>query len=179
MLTSKVAKRYAQGLLEFAQDSSLRETLFQEMKDVIKIHQESRELKTFLASPVVDSKKKLQVAGEVFKNFSLEAKNFINLIIRQGREAHLELIAKEYINKLEELSGVQRATLTTASSLSQEVVEDIVRKSNLVNPNAKYDLDVEVNPELLGGYILRVGDQQIDVSVRSKLNQIKKEFQLN
>lgn len=179
MSNSKVAKRYAQGLLEFASDSSLRETLFQEMKDVITIHEKSRELKSFLSSPVIDSKKKLEVAQEIFKNFSTEAKNFIFLIIRQGREQHLERIAQEYINKLEDLKGVQRVTLTTASALSDSTLQEIVKNSNLVAMDSKFDLLTKVNPDLLGGYILRVGDQQIDQSVRSKLNQVKKEFQLN
>lgn len=58
------------------------------------------------------------------------------------------------------------------------MVEKILKSTQLVK-NAQYELKVSVNPEILGGYILRVGDYQIDASVKSKLNQLKKDFQLN
>ena len=179
MLTSKVAKRYAQGLLDFTQESGNTATIFAEMKDVVKIMKDSKELKNFFASPIIDAKKKIAVATEVFVNFSPVAQNLITLVIKQGRESHLQDIAQEFINKVEDLQGVQRVTLTVASELSQKNVEDIVKSSSLVDHTKNYDLKVVVNPEIIGGYILRVGDQQVDTSVRTKLSQVKKEFQLN
>ena len=101
------------------------------------------------------------------------------MVIKQGRESHLQDIAQEFINKVEDLQGVQRVTLTVASELSQKNVEDILKSSYLVDHTKNYDLNVVVNPEIIGGYILRVGDQQVDTSVRTKLSQVKKEFQLN
>ena len=179
MLTSKVAKRYAQGLLDFTQESGNTATIFAEMKDVVKIMKDSKELTNFFASPIIDAKNKIAVATEVFVNFSPVAQNLITLVIKQGRESHLQDIAQEFINKVEDLQGVQRVTLTVASELSQKNVEDIVKSSSLVDHTKNYDLKVVVNPEIIGGYILRVGDQQVDTSVRTKLSQVKKEFQLN
>ena len=86
---------------------------------------------------------------------------------------------RQFINKVEDLQGVQRVTLTVASELSQQNVESIVKSSSLVDSTKNYDLKIIVNPEIIGGYILRVGDQQVDTSVRTKLSQVKKEFQLN
>ena len=179
MLTSKVAKRYAQGLLDFTQESGNTASVFSEMKDVVKIFNESKELKNFFASPIIDAKKKTKVALEIFAQFSQVSKNLITLVIKQGRESHLQDIAQEFINKVEDLQGVQRVTLTVASELSQKNVENIVKSSSLVDHTKNYDLKVVVNPEIIGGYILRVGDQQVDTSVRTKLSQVKKEFQLN
>lgn len=179
MLTSKVAKRYAQGLLDFAQESGITDSVFSEMRDVVKTVEGSKELQNFFASPIIDSKKKISIAGEIFKNFSPVSKNIINLVIKQGRETHLKDIAQEYINKVEDMNGVQRVTLTTATQLSQQNIDEILKSTNLVNPNVKFDLKVNIRPEILGGYILRVGDQQVDASVKSKLNNIRKEFQLN
>lgn len=179
MLTSKVAKRYAQGLLDFAQESGLTDSVFSEMRDVLKIMDGSKDLRQFFASPIIDSKKKISIAGEIFKNFSPVSKNIISLVIKQGRETHLKDIAQEFINKVEDLNGVQRVTLTSATQLSQQNIDEILKSSNLVNPNTKFDLKMNINPDILGGYILRVGDQQVDASVKSKLNNIRKEFQLN
>ena len=179
MLTSKVAKRYAQGLLDFTNESGQTDAVFSEMKDVVKIMSESADLNKFFLTPYIDAKKKTEVAGEIFKSFSPVSQNLIKLIIKHGRENQLKNIAQQFINKVEDIRGVQRITLTTATQISNENIEQILRSTDLVNQNAQFDLEVNVNPAILGGYILRVGDQQVDASVKSKLNKIKKDFQLN
>lgn len=178
MLTSKVAKRYAQGLLDFTQESGNTESVFAEMKDVVKIMSESKELNQFLNTPFIDARKKDAVALEIFKNFSSVSKNIIRLVIKQGREAQLKNIAQEFINKVEDIKGTQRISLVTATKLSEQNIQKIIADSNMINVS-NYDLETIIKPEILGGYILRVGDQQIDASVKTKLNNIKKEFQLN
>lgn len=178
MLTNKVAKRYAQGLLDFSKESNQVQAIYGEMKDVVKTMSNSKDLQKFLSTPFIDYKKKLNVVKEVFKNFSPLSQNFVNLVVKQGRETHLQDIAQEFINKVDAENGVQKISLITATQLSNEVVEKILKSTQLVK-NTQYELKVSVNPEILGGYILRVGDYQIDASVKSKLNQLKKDFQLN
>lgn len=179
MLTSKVAKRYAKGLLELTQERQQTTEVLSDMKALIKILNESQELNRFLQAPFLDHNKKMQVAKEVFKSFLPVVQNLILLVIKNGRATHLKNIAQDYINKVEDLHGVQRVTLTTAAPLSQENIDKILQSSKMINAGSKPDLKVIIKPELLGGYILRVGDQQLDTSVRSKLANMKKEFQLN
>ncbi|MBW8360855.1 MAG: ATP synthase F1 subunit delta [Kaistella sp.] len=179
MLTSKVAKRYAQGLLNFTQESGKTDSVYSEMADIVKTIEKSKELQNFFASPVIDTKKKISIAMQIFKSFSPVAQNMIQLVIKQGRESQMQNIAQEFINKVEDINGVQRITLTSASSLSEGNIQNILKSSSLVNHDNKFDVKTIINPKILGGYVLRVGDQQIDASVRSKLTQLKKEFQLN
>lgn len=179
MLTSKVAKRYAQGLLNFTQESSNTPAVFQEMKDLVLTIQNSKELQSFFNSPIIDVKKKLMVANEIFKNFSPVSKNLIQLVIKHGRENQLQNIGQEFVKKVDELNGVQRITLTSATPLSQDNIQTILKSTNLVNHHNQFEVKSIINPDILGGYILRVGDQQVDASVKSKLNRLKKEFQLN
>lgn len=179
MLTSKVAKRYAQGLLDFTQESGQTAQVFSEMKDVVKLMNESKDLNKFFLTPYIDSKKKIAVASEIFKGLSGTSINLINLVIKHGRENQLKNIAQEFINKVEDINGVQRVTLTSATQLSSANVQQILESSKMVNGQTNFDLKTIINPEILGGYILRVGDQQIDASVKTKLNQVKKSFELN
>ncbi|AYZ12279.1 ATP synthase F1 subunit delta [Chryseobacterium arthrosphaerae] len=179
MLTSKVAKRYAQGLLDFTNESGQTAAVFSEMKDVVKIMAESKDLNKFFLTPYIDAKKKIEVANEIFKGLSASSQNLIRLVIKHGRENQLKNIAQEFINKVEDINGVQRVTLTTATQLSKENIDQILRSTNLVNANSNFDLKLIINQDILGGYILRVGDQQVDASVKTKLNQVKKDFQLN
>ena len=103
MLTSKVAKRYAQGLLDFTQESGNTESVFNEMKDIVKIMSQSKDLNQFFSTPIIDARKKEAIALEIFKDFSPVAKNIIRLIIKQGRESQLKGIAQEFINKVEDI----------------------------------------------------------------------------
>jgi F-type H+-transporting ATPase subunit delta len=65
-----------------------------------------------------------------------------------------------------------------ATELSKANTDEIIKSTTLIDHSRNYDLKV-VNPEIIGGYILRVGDQQVDASVKTKLSLVKKEFQLN
>ncbi|SDE72681.1 ATP synthase F1 subunit delta [Riemerella columbipharyngis] len=179
MLSSKLAKRYAKGLLDFTEESALTPTVLSEMKAISKAMKENKQLNQFFTTPILDYKTKIKIANEIFTSFSQASKNFINLVIKHGRESYLGAVAKEFTKMVEDKNGVQRITLSTASELSQENIDKILKSSSLVDHNAPHDLKTIVNPDLLGGYILRVGDQQLDTSVRTQLNNIKKEFQLN
>lgn len=179
MLTSKVAKRYAQGLLNFTQETGNTASVYGEMADIVKTIEKSRDLQNFFSSPIIDEKKKLSIALEIFKDFSPVAQNIIQLVIKHGRENQLQNIAQAFMNKVEDLNGVQRITLTAATSLSSENVQNILKSSSLVNHENKFDVKNIIDPQILGGYILRVGDQQIDASVKSKLTRLQKEFHLN
>ena len=98
MLTSKVAKRYAQGLLDFTQESRTHKHgfYFSEMKDVVKIFNESKELKTSLLRQSLTLKKKTKAALEIFAQFSQLSKNLITLVIKQGRKSSARYSTRVY-----------------------------------------------------------------------------------
>ena len=93
MGTIKIAKRYAQGLLEYTKEVGSTDVVFNEMKDVAKTISDSKELKSFFFSPIIDTKKKQRIAEEIFSCFSSTTQNMIVLVIKQGREKYLEDIA--------------------------------------------------------------------------------------
>lgn len=179
MRTGKVAKRYAQGLLNFTQESGSTASVFAEMKDLVGTIVKSKDLQNFFNSPVIENRKKISVSEEIFKSFSPVSRNLIQLVIKHGREGQLANIGQEFINKVEDLNGVQRITLTSATALSEDNIQNILKSTNLVNHQNQFDVKSIIKPEILGGYILRVGDQQIDASVKTKLDRLQKEFQLN
>jgi F-type H+-transporting ATPase subunit delta len=133
MLTSKVAKRYAQGLLNFTQETGNTASVFGEMGDIVKTIDKSKELQNFFSSPIIDAKKKISIALDIFKSFSPVSQNMITMVIKHGRENQMQNIAQEYVNKVEDLNGVQRISLTTATSLSDENIQNILKSSALVN----------------------------------------------
>ncbi len=179
MRTSKVAKRYAQGLLNFTQESGSTTSILSEMKDLVKTIEKSKDLQNFFNSPIIEVKKKISVSEEIFKTFSPLTRNLIQLVIKHGREDQLRNIGQEFVNKVEDMNGVQRITLTSATPLSEDNIQNILKSTTFVNHANEFDVTSVIDPEILGGYILRVGDQQIDTSVKAKLSRLKKEFYLN
>lgn len=177
MFSTKVAKRYAQGLLDFTKETQQTDLLFDEMKTVVQVLKDSAELNRFLNTPFIDYKKKTIVATEIFKSLSPVTQNLIKLVIKQGRESQLRNIAQAFIDKVEAEKGIQKVTLTLASPISEATIKTIIDQSNMVKQNP--DVQTIINPEILGGYILRVGDQQIDASVKTKLMRVRKQFQNN
>lgn len=176
MAATKVAKRYALGLLDFAKEQNAVEQIFGEMQSVKRILGQSKDLQNFFSTPFIEAKKKEAAAAQIFAQFSVPVQNFIKLTIKQGRETELANIAQQYIIQVENMMGIQRISLTTATEISEENVRQILQSTRLFDASKKYDIEKKIDASLLGGYILRVGDQQIDASVKSKLNGLRKEF---
>src|SRR5690606_6417550 len=140
----------------------------------------SRELAQFLSSPVLDSRRKNTIAKELFKGFSPATQNFIKLVIDQRREGLLKQIATQFNQIYDHSNNVRTAEVISASELNDELVQEILNKAkSAMGENFSYKIESKVNPDLIGGFILRVGDKQIDSTVRARLNKLKKEFEIN
>lgn len=176
----RAAKRYAKGLMQFATETGKGAEINREMIDLKNSIQSSRELAQFLSSPVLDSRKKNTIAKELFKGFSPATQNFIKLVIDQRREGLLKQIATQFNQIYDHSNNVRTAEVISASELNDELVEEILGKAKAkMGEGFTYKIENKVNPDLIGGFILRVGDKQIDSTVRARLNKLKKEFEIN
>lgn len=176
----KAAKRYAKGLIQYANESNQAEKVNSEMKDLKASIANSRELAVFLASPVLDAKRKNTIAAELFKNFSATTQKFIQLVINQGRGEILGEIASQYNGIYNHQNKISVAEVISATPLNEGLVSQIVEAARQkFNLDHSIQVENKINPDLIGGYILRIGDKQIDSSLLSKLNRLKKEFDKN
>ncbi len=176
----RAAKRYAKGLMQFANESGKAAEINQEMVDLKNSIQSSRELAQFLSSPVLDSRRKNEIAKELFKGFSPASQNFIKLVIDQRREGLLKQIASQFNELYDQSNNIRTAEVITATELNEGLIQEILEKAkSTMGANYSYKIENKINPDLIGGFILRVGDKQIDSSVRSRLNKLKKEFDIN
>jgi F-type H+-transporting ATPase subunit delta len=177
MQNPRLASRYAKSLMDISvEQNSLDETLqdVQLLDDVCGI---SREFCVMLRSPVINADKKEAAISAVFggklKPLTLA---FINLLIKKGREAFLPEIAPEFIKQYKNLKSIRTVTLTTALPIDESVKETIRTKVAAGNPDYSIDMQVKVDPELIGGFMLEMGDKLVDASVRRDLAEIKKSF---
>lgn len=180
MSVIRIASRYAKSLIDLAEERGDLDTVLEDIKSFQKAA-ENRDLYLLMKSPIINVTKKQQVFSAIFDGkFSELTLAFFKIILNKGREAYLPEIADEFIVQYKKLKHISSVKLITATALTAETVSKI--KQKLVSSDATDDhveLETEVNPDLLGGFVLQFGDRLYDASVSHKLDQLRKEFAKN
>jgi F-type H+-transporting ATPase subunit delta len=174
MNESKINVRYAKALFSLARENKDLESLKSDMETLHQCILEVPELTLMLRSPVIKVSEKYKILEDSFKNtFSSISLAFIKMVLEHRREEYLQGMARHFLSLLKTEQGIKQAELITAVPLN-----DILRKSIITFINKRFETKIElyeqVDEKLIGGFILRVGDQQIDASIASKLETIKK-----
>lgn len=175
----KVASRYAKSLLGIAIEENKLEELHNDMQLINKVCNENRELELLLKSPIVKTDKKEAILEEIFsKNISQITKSFVSIILRKKREGLLPDISNAFIDAYKAHKNITTATVTSAVNLSNQQKETIVK---LLEKQGKENIELVevVNEDIIGGIILRVGDKQVDESIKRKLINLEMEFSEN
>src|SRR5688500_12125377 len=169
----RVASRYAKSLIELAAEKGVLEQVHEDMKLFTSVVSQNRDFRLLLHNPIVKSDKKLAVINTVFKGKVNEMTlAFYNIVARKSRESILEFVATEFEKQYNIMKGIQRASVTTAAPLSPALRQQLGEK--LANETGKtIQLEEMIDPSLIGGFVLKVGDKQIDSSVRYSLRKLK------
>ncbi len=172
----RVASRYAKSITELAQEKKALDHLKGDMELFVKICEDNRDFQLMLESPIINHDKKRHILNMIFKGKVHELTlAFFDIITRKNRESDLYGIAKQILVKYNELKGIQAAEIRTAIPLSAGLKKEF---SDIVSKAVGKDviLSEEVNEDLIGGYILRVEDKQIDNSIKSSIEQLRYKF---
>ena len=102
--------------------------------------------------------------------------NFIKQIVSQGRENILEMICEEFINQYNEIKNIAKVSVTTPVALTAELKQELIKKITTDYQLSEIELEEKVDESLIGGMVLRIGDKQLDASIRRQLNDIKQEL---
>jgi len=172
---SRAAIRYAKAILDIAQTSGKAEAVNNDMKSIVTAVAESAELKDFLSSPVIKMDVKKSAVSEVFSSVQDETNSLFHLLFENKRFEILESIATQYNRLYDESNGVEVAKVTTAFPITTELQTKVLAKIAEFS-SKKITIENIVDPAIIGGFILRVGDQQYNASVASKLSELKREF---
>jgi F-type H+-transporting ATPase subunit delta len=180
MSISRISSRYAKSLLDLAVEGNTTEQVMNDIQAFSKML-ESRDLQLLLKSPIVSSGKKSDIFKALFEGkFSQLTMAFLNIILNKGREEFLPQIAEDFILQYKEAKGITDVKLTTAAKVPDALLDEI--KSKLMDSDAtseKVEISTDVNPNLIGGFVVEIGDKLYDDSIAHKLNEIKKQFASN
>ncbi len=173
VVDSKVAKRYAGALFNTAVTIGTQDTVGVDLDGLALAWTQSPRLAEMLESPLITSDRKLEMIDKLFASeVSPTTLSFLKLLVDKGRENILPIVHLEYGLMADAAHGLIRATATVAVPLSDS------QKSSLIEGLKKrtgksIELDVEINPSILGGVIVKLGDNVIDGSVRGSLERLR------
>jgi F-type H+-transporting ATPase subunit delta len=168
MNISIVAKRYGKALFEVAQGKNLLTDVENDLQLIAESIENSSFIVDWLSHPAVQLEQKKAVFQDSFPNIQPVTKNFLFLLIDERREGELASIATEYHFLAFEAAGLAEAVVTTAFPMTSNEKEELV---NTFEPivDKKLVLEEQVDPDILGGVIVQVGDRLYDGSLRTKL----------
>jgi F-type H+-transporting ATPase subunit delta len=175
MNDSKISVRYSRALFQSALEKKIIDKVNQDMIFISEICRDP-ETKEFLLSPIIVPSKKISIFHKMLKgNVEEITLSMIDLMVKNGRESYLPALARVFIHETLQYKGITKSVLTTAVK-----VDDKVRKqmTDLISKvySTKVELEEKIDPEIIGGFMLRIDDNYIDASVRNKLRKIKKEL---
>jgi F-type H+-transporting ATPase subunit delta len=175
----RIAERYARSLVMLAGDQGRQKEVYADMRQFSDICSSSRDLTGMLKSPIISADRKIAVLQRLFGDgFDALSMLFFRTVVKKGRESFLPLIAKEFIRQYNELNNIAKATVTTAVALDELSYAEI--RKDLEQKTGKHiELQTAVDPSLIGGLVVRMGDNLYDASIARKLKKIKIELVLN
>ena len=178
MAGARAAIRYAKAVLSLASDNKSEDTVNNDMKLIASTIAESSDLKEMLQSPVIGVSVKKAVLLQVFNNASQETLSLINTLISNKRVDLLNQVALTYTQLFDASKGIEVATVTTAVELNDALKTQVLAKAKELTGK---DIEVKniVDENIIGGFILRVGDIQYNASIANQLNKLKREFSIN
>lgn len=173
MSNSIVANRYAAALFQVAKENDQVALIGEQMSVVKEVLQQTPELLFFLKLPKVDMSKKKELVKQAFSNASPFIVNTLLLMMENHREDNLLEMAEEYIALANNERGIAEATVTSVRPLNEEEKSSL--SAVLAEKVGKQTLKIEnvVDPKLLGGLKVRIGNRIIDGSLRGKLDRLK------
>ena len=172
---SRAAIRYAKAILEFATEAGKAEAVNADMKQIATTIARNEELKSFLSNPTLKIEVKKSSLEAIFSTVQVETKKLFQLLSDNKRFEILHQIAVQYNTLFDEKNGVQVAQVTTAIAITPELEKQVLGKIATFS-NKKITIENTINPEIIGGFILRIGDMQYNASVANKLQELKREF---
>ena len=168
-----LANRYAEALFQLSEEENITKEIYNELHDVVEVIKNNKELDNVLKSPLVAKNEKTQLIEALFNNkINNDLKNFLKILVEKGRISSLKSIELTFKELLNDKHNIIEGTVISAIALTEKQVKELEEKlSKKYNKNVT--LENEVDQSILGGVLVRLGNTQIDGSVKTRLNNIK------
>lgn len=173
LMSAEVVEPYAEALMSLADSNNLIERFNTDAKELLAVLKESQELRQFLQSPVIktDDKKQVlrRITGEGLHHYLM---NFLQLVIDKKRTAFLISILEQFLALVRDRTSTVLAQVTSVTELSNEQRDRVKEKVKAMTNANDVELETTLDPDLIGGVVIKVGSQVLDASLRGQLRRI-------
>jgi F-type H+-transporting ATPase subunit delta len=170
----EIARVYADALFEAAKDADALDRVHEELDAFADAMNESHDMRVFFFSPYFSSVEKRDAIRATVDGASDEFVNFLELLAEKHRMPAIFAIRRRFDELWAEERRRLEVILTSAVELDPKVVDQVGKEVER-QTDREIDLEATVDPEILGGLVLRVGNMVLDASLRSKLERLRKE----
>lgn len=180
MADARVASRYVKSLLGLAVEQGVLEAVNTDMQFFDRVCHSNRDFVLMLKSPIIRHEKKKEILNKLFlgKVHPLTM-SIIEILTKKNREPLLPSIATEFHNAYNVYKGIGKASVTSTVPIDAELRSELVALVKKLSNKTQIELEEKVDKDLIGGFILNVGDRQIDASIKNKLKVLKNKFSEN
>lgn len=176
MKDARVASRYAKSLLDLAIEKGILDEVHQDMIKFGEVCRQNNDFVLMLKNPIINHAKKKAILYALFKDKVTPATlTIFDIITRKNREEFLPDIAEAFEEMYRKQKGISRVTVTTTFPLADDLRKKF-KQAVAEQTGNQIDLIEKVDPSLIGGFILKIGDKQMDNSVSSKLKSLMFDF---
>ena len=173
LLSMGIAEPYAQALMSVAQSHDLTEQFGESFRSLESLLEQSQEFRDFVMNPVIKAESKKSVLQQVMGNdVNPYLLNFLMLLVDKRRIVFLPEIATQYLELLRKLNQTVLAEVTATKELSEAQTQAVIERVKSMTDARDVEIKTSINPDLIGGVIIKVGSQVIDASLRGQLRRI-------
>nr|YP_009398444.1 ATP synthase CF1 subunit delta [Lophocladia kuetzingii]ARW67630.1 ATP synthase CF1 subunit delta [Lophocladia kuetzingii] len=172
-IRDKIAVPYAEALLEIAQNVNILSETRNNLSSISTILSKSKDLQLFLSNPLINATTKKELLRTLFDDqINSFIMNFLLVLVDRRRISFLTLIIEKYLELTYRLESTTVAELSVASELSELQYQNLMEKIKFITKSNNIKLETNVDPSLIGGFIIKIGSKIIDASLAGKLKQI-------
>lgn len=176
MAESKVTSRYARSLVDLALEKGVLEEVNKDMHLFHDTLKANPQLKAVLANPVIDGSDKKGILRKLFGGkVNALSLSFYEIMISKGRDALLYDTSRQFFEQYNALKGIVKASITSAAGLTDQQLKQVREIVGEIVPG-EVQLENRIDPSLIGGFVLKIGDKQYDTSISRKLRGLKQEL---
>ena len=170
----EIGKIYARSLFEVAEEADKLDVVREQLGEFADAVAESHDLSVFLFSPYFSTEEKKEGLHKVMDDVDETFENFLELLLEQHRMPAIHRIRREYEMLWDRQNDVLPVEVTSAVELDEETVKSVGDRIG-EQTGRKVELTSRVDPDILGGLVLRVGNSILDASIRNRLDQLRKQ----
>lgn len=172
-----ISKTYGDALFELALEKKCEDSLLSEVEEVLKALSENPDFSKLMTHPKILKEEKLKILEAVFKGrVSDELTGFMTIIIKKDRFVEMEEIFHYFISRVKEHKGIGVAYVTTPFALDEIKKAAVMERLLATTSYKKMEIHYNVEEGLIGGMVIRIGDRVVDSSIRTKLEELKRQL---